>query len=123
MASRPGLRLKLTVATTLIALSLVPESMAFYHLIHNGGMQWPMIWGNETRAWSAIFSLLALNGSALAIVIRKQTPYRSTLLMLFASTIVALSMYALVWQGLGPSSKGDDDELHLKDFWSSGWSE
>ena len=111
----------LLIATLLITISFIPQSLSLFHLINNGGLDWPMQWSNEATAWSAIFYLLAVLGLFVTIANRKKTPKISILLALFASIIILSSAYALVSSGIGPSSKGDDKKLHLIAFWSSGW--
>ena len=111
----------LIISALLVTLSVIPQGISIYQLVNNGGLDWPMMWENETITWSAIFSLLALLGLFLAFKNKRETPKGSILVILFASIIIVNSVYALVSSGQGPASKGDDKQLQLSKFWGSGW--
>lgn len=105
-------------AMLLIMLSLVPNGIAVYEFMNTGGLHFPMIWGNERIAWSAIFSVFALLGALIALINKSRMPKSSAVLMVVAFVVVIFSIFELSSQGIGPSSKGDDRELQLLEFWS-----
>ena len=111
----------LFIAASLVTVSLIPQGVVLYQFIYNGGLDWPMLWGNETVAWGAIFSSLAWLALLMAFKTKRSSPKGSAIIMLFASIIIVHSLYALVSPGLDPASKGDDEALQLMAFWSSGW--
>lgn len=108
----------LLFAMLLIMLSQVPNGIAVYEFMNTGGLNFPMVWGNERIAWSAIFSIFALLGALIALIKKNGIPKRSAILVVVASIVVIFSIYELFSRGIGPSSKGDDKELRLIEFWS-----
>ena len=111
----------LLLSASLVTTSYIPQGIFVYQLLNNGGLVWPMTWGNETIAWSAIFSLFAVLGLILAIKHFMSNPKGSISIVLFASIAIIFSVVSLVSSGVGAASKSDSEKLQLIEFWVSDW--
>lgn len=112
---------KIQIGIALVLLSGLPLYVGFFHYINNGGLDWPMVWGNEQRYWSMIFSPLAVLGMCLSYslyAINKTLFYGVTIV---ATCMLFLLLYDVLLMGFAPSSKIDSDNLDLLGFWISKW--
>ena len=113
-----------TRALVSIAIGASPVAMVAIQFTTSGGLDWPMVWGNEATVWSVLLSpfvvvgMLGListsNGSRSSIVV-------ATIGCLASVAALCWTFDAVLSSGFAPWSKGDTEELELFYFWSSGW--
>ena len=99
----------------------LPFYLSAFQYINNGGLQWPMIWANETVFWGVLFSVFAFGGFFVAFKKRSNHPSFTLLAAIMTALVLAPTFTNLINNGLEPSSKSDNKALEPLQFWISGW--
>ena len=109
------------ISVGLILLAAMPLYLSLFQFLNNGGMQWPMIWANETTFWGILFSVFAIGGFLIAF--KQRSNHSSFTIVAAIMTILVLMPTAinLINNGLEQSSKSDSKSLEPLQFWGSGW--
>jgi hypothetical protein len=105
----------------LIALSGAPLYIDVFQFVHGGGLEWPMIWGNEKRFWSVALSPLLVFGIYISFSRRNFQPKVALASAIIAIVLIVPAFLDVYQLGFGASSKSDDEILRLSEFWISDW--
>jgi hypothetical protein len=105
----------------LISLSLVPEFISWYQFLVNGGLNWPMSWSNEKVFWGLVFIAFSVAGICVAFRNKEKHPNLLAASLVLSALAIAPAIYNYAQHGLGPSSKTDNKDLSLYEFWVSDW--
>ncbi len=92
-----------------------------YGLYDLNGLQWSMSWNNEVTIWGLIFITFSIIGIFYYYYANdKQMDKYFYFLLLYSFFLLTPYLYDFFKCGLGPSSKGDNSQIQLIDFWFKG---
>jgi hypothetical protein len=111
----------LSLSIILIFIGAIPVGILAFNYMNSAGLQWPMIWLNETTIWGCIFSVFPIVGVYISCVNKSVDRYSFLILVFFALIIIFPSYYNLVVNGINQSSKQDSSTISLIGYWTSGW--
>jgi len=109
------------ISVTLILMAPLPFYLSAFHLVNNGGLQWPMLWSNEAVFWGILFSVFAFGGFLVAFKKRSKHPFFTLFAAIMTAVVLMPTFINLINNGLEQSSKADSSTLEPLQFWVSGW--